>query len=336
MSPLRMLMNLNLVHRCALHAVAMALAATVTHGSFAQWKPEKNVEIVVGLAAGSFQDLTGRTVQRIIQEQKLINVSSSVVNKVGAGGVIAWSYLTTRAGDPHYLLITSPSILTSHIMGVSPHSHTDFTPVATLSGQYIALAVNANSPIKSGRDLIDRLKKDVNAVTFANNGRGNNLHILIAQVAKGAGVDVKKLKVAIFQGGGELTTAALGGHVDVIATATSNILPHLQSGKLRIIGIGSPRRLSGTLAAVPTWKEQGLDIVAQNWSGVVGPKGMTSAQLATWDEVFGKLVKTEEWKAGLERNYQEAAYLNSSETAAYLREQNALLRASLVDLGLAK
>jgi len=315
---------------------AALLAMVAGWPAYAQWKPEKNVEIVVGLAAGSFQDHTGRLLQRIIQEQKLIGTSSSVVNRAGGGGSIAWAYLAQRANDPHTLLITSPTILTSNIIGATPYSYTDFTPVATLSGQYIALAVNTNSAIKSGRDLLERLKKDINSVTFANNGRGSNLHILMGLVAASAGVDVKKLKIAIFQGGGELTTAVLGGHVDVISTATSNILPHYVSGKLRIIGIGAPQRLGGALANVATWKEQGVDAVVHNWSGVMGPRGMTAAQLAAWDEVFGKIVKTDEWKSDLERNFQEPAYLTSRETAVYLREQHALMRAALVDLGLAK
>jgi putative tricarboxylic transport membrane protein len=324
--------------RCLTLAATLAAALLVaTPGAAqAQWKPEKNVEVVVGLAAGSFQDHTGRMIQKVLQEQRLLGVTSSVVNRVGAGGIVAWAYLAQHAGDPQYLLVTSPSILTAHITGASQYSYTDFTPLAMLSSQYIALAVNASSPIKSGRDLMERLKKDITSVTFANNGLGNNLHILIALVAKSAGVDAKKLKVAIFQGGGELTTAVLGGHVDVISTATSNILPHLQAGKLRIIGIASARRLGGALATIPTWKEQGVDAVVPNWSGVMAPKGLTPAQLAWWDDVFAKVVKSEDWKNDLERNFQEPEYLASADAAAYLRTQYAQLKAALSDLGLAK
>ena len=257
--------------KTALLAVLVMAPINAVH---AQWKPEKNVEIVVALAAGSFQDHTARLLQKIMQEQKLIATSTSVVNRPGGGGNVGWAYLATRANDPHYLLITSPTILTSNIIGATPHSYTDFSPVATLSGQYIALAVNANHAIKNGRDLLDRLKKDVTSVTFANNGRGSSLHILMGLVAKSTGADVKKLKIAIFQGGGELTTAAMGGHVDVIATATSNLLPHHVSGKLRIIGIASPRRLGGALTDVATWQEQGVDAVVQNWSGVISSTSM--------------------------------------------------------------
>ena len=322
--------------RIAALAIANSIAIVCTLPARAQWKPAKTVEIVVALAAGSFQDHTARLLQKIMQEQKLVPANVSVVNRPGGGGNVGWSYLASRAQDPHYLLISSPTILTANIIGGTPHNYSDFSPVATLSGQYIALAVNAASPIGNGRDLLERLKKDVTSVTFANNGRGSSLHILMGLVAKSTGADVKKLKIAIFQGGGELVTAALGGHVDVISTATSNLLPHHTAGRLRIIGIGAAQRLGGPLADVPTWREQGVDAVVQNWSGVLGAKGMTAAQLGFWNEVLGRIVKTDEWKAGLERNAQEAHYLNSSDTAQYLQDQHARLRVALTDLGLAK
>jgi putative tricarboxylic transport membrane protein len=83
-------------------------------------------------------------------------------------------------------------------------------------------------------------------------------------------------------------------------------------------------------------KEQGVDAVVPNWSGVMAPKGLTPAQLAWWDDVFGKVVKSEDWKTDLERNFQEPEYLASADAAAYLRTQYAQLKAALSDLGLAK
>jgi putative tricarboxylic transport membrane protein len=316
--------------------VTTLLIAATLGTAHAQWKPEKNVEIVVGLAPGSFQDHTGRMLQTILQDHKLLPVTSSVANRIGANGAVGWAYMARQAGDPHYVMILSPTILTANITGGTQYNYSDFTPLAMLSSQYVALAVNAGSAIRDGQNLLDRLKKDVSSVAFADNGMANNLHILVVLVAKSAGADVKRLKVAIFQGGGELTTALLGGHVDVISTATSNVLPHVQSGKLRIVGIASPRRLAGALAQVPTWKEQGVDVVVPNWSGIMGPKNLTAAQIAWWDETIGKVVKTDEWKTDLERNFQEHEYLPSAEANAFLRSQHAQLKAALTDIGLAK
>ncbi len=90
------------MHRLTFATTLAATLLVATPGAAqTQWKPEKNVEVVVGLAAGSFQDHTGRMIQKILQEQRLLGVTSSVVNRVGAGGIVAWAYLAQHAGDPH-------------------------------------------------------------------------------------------------------------------------------------------------------------------------------------------------------------------------------------------
>jgi len=304
-------------------------------GKPVRWEPEKNVEIVVGISAGSNQDRIARTIQRIWQDKGLLNVTSSVVNRPGGGGAVGLANMNQHAGDPHYFTIASPTMLTNHITGGSPYNFTDFTPMALLGSQYVALAARPDSPLKSGRDLTERLRKDPSSVAFGSNGRGNNLHILIATVANTAGADVRTLKIVVFQGA-ELMTALLGGHVDVIATVASNILPHMQAGKMRMIGIAAPQRLAGPLAEVATWKEQGVEAVVPNWAGVMGTKGMSSPQIAFWDGVFARAVQTDEWKQELERNFWEAQYLNSADYSKYLRDEYLQRKAVLTDLGLAK
>jgi len=102
------------------------------------------------------------------------------------------------------------------------------------------------------------------------------------------------------------------------------------------IAVSGPKRLAGAFANVPTWKEQGVDSVYANWRGVVGPKGITAAQVAYWDGIFARLAQMPEWREELVRLLQDPVYLNSRETKAYLDSQHQELRAVLVDLGLAK
>ena len=316
----------------ALGAMCCALAA---HAQPAAWKPERNVEIVVGLTAGSSQDRTARALQNLWQAKALVNVSSSVVNRVGGGGNVAWNYLAQHPADAHWLQIASPTILTNHIIGTAPFTYADYTPLALLGNQYIGLAVRADSPIKTARDLVERLRAEPASVTVAINSLGSYLHIVCALTARAAGADPKKLKLVVFQGG-ELMTAALGGHVDVIATVTSNLLPHVQGGKLRLVGISSARRLGGALAQVPTLKEQGIDVVLANWQGVFGPPKLAPPQIAYWDGVLGRLVKTDEWKRDQEQNLWESAYLNAAEYARFLKTDYEQARAIFSELGLAR
>jgi putative tricarboxylic transport membrane protein len=309
--------------------------AVAAHAQTAAWKPEKNVEIVVGLTAGSSQDRSARAIQSIAQAKALLNVTSSVVNRVGGGGNVAWSFLAQHAGDAHWFQIASPTILTNHIIGTAPFTYTDYTPLALLGSQYIAVAVRAESPIKTGRDLVERLRADPLSVSLATNSVGSYLHIVCARIARAAGMDPKKMKLAIFQGS-ELMTAGLGGHVDVITTVASNVLPHVQSGKLRLIGISSAHRLGGVLAQVPTLKEQGVDIVLANWQGAIGAPKLNAAQIAYWDGVFSRLVKTDEWRADQEQNFWESDYLRAAEYARFLQTDYDQAKAIFIELGLAR
>jgi putative tricarboxylic transport membrane protein len=293
------------------------------------------VEIVVGLTAGSSQDRGARAIQSIAQAKSLLGVTSSVVNRVGGGGNVAWSYLAQHAGDAHWLQIASPTILTGYIIGTSQSTYTHFTPLALLGNQYIGLAVRADSGLKTARDVIERLRADPSSLSFGINSLGSYLHLVGAITARAAGIDPKKLKLVVFQGA-ELMTAGLGGHVDVIVTVTSNLLPHVQAGKLRIVGISSERRLGGALSSVPTLKEQGVDAVLANWQGVFGPPKLSPPQIAFWDGVFGRLLKTDEWKRDQEQNLWESEYLDAAAYTRFLKTEFEFAKATFIELGLAR
>ena len=140
-----------------LAALVLAMAG---HAGAQAFAPSRNVEIVVSSAPGGSNDKTGRTVEKMIVDKKLIPSSITVNNKPGGGGTIALAYVNQRPGDGHTLLVGTPSILTNHIVGSSPLNYTDFSPIASLFNDYVVFAVNAASNIRTGRDLIERLKKD--------------------------------------------------------------------------------------------------------------------------------------------------------------------------------
>lgn len=299
----------------------------------ADWKPERGVEIVVGTGPGGGQDKTARTLQRILQERQLIGTPATVVNKPGGGGSVGWSYLSQRGGDGHVLEIGNTTLLTNQLTGRAAVGYTDLTPIAMLLSETVALSVRADSPIRSGKDLLERLRQDAGSVSLSvGSSLGGVNHIAVALIARAAGGDPRRLKTVVFQGGGEAMTALLGGHIDLVSSAANNVLPHLAAGRLRVIGIASPSRLAGALASVPTWKELGADAVATNWRMVVGGKGLSSAQVAYWEGVLGKLTETGEWKKDLEANDLEPMYLTGEALRRYLRGQESEFRAALAEL----
>src|SRR4026209_1231384 len=122
---------------------AMLACATLTAGA-QSWSPQKNVELVVPNPPGGSNDKTARTVERILVGSELIPSTLSVVNKAGGGGSIGYTYVHQHAGDPHYLVVAGPALLTNHITGASKLHHTDLTAVASLFHHYTAFAVHAD------------------------------------------------------------------------------------------------------------------------------------------------------------------------------------------------
>ncbi len=321
----------------SLLVLAISLTAPAAFSQTGAWKPARNVEIVVGVGPGGGIDRTARLIQKILQDERLIDVTATVVNKPGGGSTIAQAYLNQRKGDAHVWEISATSLLTNHITGKSAFGHKDFTPVAMLSDEFIGFLVRQDSPLKSGKDLLAVLKSDPESLPIGiATAAGNTNHIAAGLAAKAAGGDVRKLKVVVFGSGGESMTALLGGHVGVVATPAANSIPHLQAGRMRVLAIAAPARLEGALATVPTWREQGADIVVANWRPVVGPKGWSAQQVAYWEEVFAKLVRTEDWKKEVARTGGVSHYMNSRDLAAYFDTQYAQFRAVLMELGLAK
>lgn len=316
---------------------ALALAAILAQGTAAQeWRPERNVEIVVAAAAGGSSDRTARVVQRVLQANPAFP-SVSVNNRPGGGGTVAWTYLAQRASDAHCIGTFSATLLTNQILGVGKLSYQDFTPLSILLREYPVVAVSAASPIASGRDLLERLGKDPSSLSFSfASAAGNHNHVIIGMMLRAAGADPRKAKVVIQKSGGEALTALLGGHIDVMVGAPANLLPHLEQGKVRVIGISAPQRQGGRLAGLPTLKEQGMDAVFFSWRGFIGPKGLTPAQIAFWERAFARAVESEEWKQDLEKNAWTGDYLTSAETRRHLDAEHALLARMLEELGLVK
>ncbi|MPZ43433.1 MAG: tripartite tricarboxylate transporter substrate binding protein [Betaproteobacteria bacterium] len=314
---------------CALALAPSAWAQT-------SWRPQKNVEIIVGTSPGGGQDRSARAVHRLIESNHLIEVASTVVNKPGAGSALGYAYLNQHVGDPHYIMLSTTPLITNPITGLQRITYEDLTPLAMLFDEYIVASVAAGSPIKGGKELLARLKADPGSLTIGIPGVGGGGHLGFALAAKAAGIDPKRLKTVVFKSGGDSITALLGGHIDVMSSTTAAPVPQHRAGKVRIVAIGSPTRLPGDLASVPTWREQGANAQFANWRGMVGPRGLTVPQIAYWENVFAAVVETSEFKQDLERNHWSANFAKSAEMRKRLKEEHDELKALLTELGMAK
>ena len=320
----------------ALAAVAPGAIANC-HAQQGAWKPERAVEIVVPTTPGGAIDRTARVMQRVLQNGRIVGVPVVVLNKPGGGQTIAMNHLDQRAGDGHELLVSTMSLMTNHILGRSKVNYTDYTPLAVLFGESMTLVVRPDSPLKAGRDIQERLKSDPRSMSIAIGiAVGGTNHLALALVIKSMGIDVKKLKTVVFQSNGETMTALMGGHVDLAPLSAASALEAVKQGKLRIVGVSSERRGDGPLAAIPTWKEQGFDVVFTNTRFLLGPKGLSAAQTAYWDAVFERMIQSEEWKSEAQKDSLEMDYHSSRQSPQRLAVMYKQLKDALIDAGLAK
>jgi len=321
--------------RAALHALFLALAGVAL--PVQAWQPEKAIEIVVPTTPGGGIDRTARLLQKIIQENALASVPVTVTNKPGGGGAVSLVYLNQHAGDAHFVAINSPNLIANDINGRGAVKYREVTPLANLFSEYTVVAVRAESPLKSGRDFVEALRRDPQSLAVSTpTTLGSVNHLSFALVAKAAGVDPRKLKAVVLGSGGDAVTALLGGHIDAHTGTPSSVVRMVQAGKIRALAILAPKRIGGPYADTPTWSELGYKAVMDTWRGVIGPKGMTPAQIAWWDGVLAKAVASPVWKEALEQNTWEANYLNSAQTRKQFDAEYADYRAILGDLGMIK
>jgi putative tricarboxylic transport membrane protein len=315
------LLRVALLFACCVSAAPLSVTAQ-------GWKPDHNVEFVSPSGAGGGSDQVVRAIEQALHNNKLLDVTMTIVNKPGAGGDIAWKYLNQSGAGGHHISLMTGNLLTNHVSGRSTLHYTDLTCIAQLFSEASGVAVRADSPIKSGRDLLARLKSDSASVSVAvGTAFGGSGHIAIALATTHAGGDAKKLKAVVFPAFSNALSALLGGHIDVVLNPHSSLIPHVASGQIRAIAVSTPERVGGALADVPSFKELGAN---------VGPKGMTAPQIAYWETVMKRMTETAEWKQNVERRGWIPKFLGSKDCSEGLKMHYGMMREGLTELGLAK
>ncbi len=319
----------------ALAAGLLAIAAAPAQA--ADWKPTQSVLYTVPAGAGGSLDQAVRMIKNIAEKRGLLDKPLVIENKAGGAGKIAVSPLDVHPGDPHFLTVITYSLLTNHIIGSVDFTYTDYQPIAMLFGEYVTLSVNASSPIKDAKDLVARLKKDPSSLSIGvATSLGNHIHVGAAKPLKAAGVDISKLVVVPFRSSAESLTNLMGGHIDVMAATTPNVLTQMKEGRIRVLAVASPSRLKGALASIPTWRDVGVDSTYNSAQGVMGAKGMPPEALKFWTDLFRTVTRDPEWLAFVESRQWEPRFVDSSEIGTELKQAYGETHDVLRDLGLAK
>src|SRR3954471_173284 len=301
---------LTIKHCCAVSLVA-ALAAFATPAA-----AQLELKIMAPAAPGGGWDQTARSMQQALMAEKIAR-SVQVTNVPGAGGAVGIAqFVNSAKGDGNQLMVNGFVMVGALLMNKSPVTLDQVTPIARLTEETQVMVVPANSPIKTAKDLAELVKKDVAKVTFAGGSAGGVDHIMAGLFVGAAGADASKVNYVAFSGGGESLAAILGSKVTAGISGLSEYEGQIKAGKLRAIGVTSPQRLPGV--DVPTFKEQGIDLVVTNWRSVAAAPGITTAQKQPLAHAIDKMAKSAPWKDILKQKGWDDACLPGEPFAAFL------------------
>lgn len=260
--------------------------------------PDKPVTIDVGTAGGGL-DMLRRAVGDALQKENLFPGTITYGVHGGAGGNVLMAWLYQQRGSAYAMATNTNRVFTNPMMGTIDLGLDDFTPVARLTTDFSILAVSKDSRFKTLADLNNALKQNPRSVTFGmGSAPPGNDYLNVVRVAAAGGADASKLNTTVFTDAGEIA-ALLGGHTDVLSTTLAEIVQHHKSGDARVLGISSPERTK-FVPDVPTYSEQGLNVVIYHWRGLFGPPDMPPAVLDYWGRAFAKMVDTPTWKQSME------------------------------------
>ena len=291
-----------------------------------------NVKMMIPANPGGGWDTTGRALGKAMQDAKSAD-TVTYENKGGAAGALGLAqFVNGSKGDANAMMVMGAVMLGGIITGKPPVSLSAATPLARLTSEYNVFVLPANSPFKSMKEVVEQLKKDPGSVKWGGGSRGSTEHIAAAMIAREVGVDPAKINYVAFRGGGEATAAILGGNVTIGGSGYSEFSEYINSGKMKAVGVTSAARLKGV--AVPTLKEQGINVEIGNWRGVYGAPGITPEQRKALIDVVVKATKSKSWTESMEKNNWTPALLTGAEFEKFVDDDFASLRATMVKSGM--
>ena len=273
--------------------LAIVAAAGLASGALAQNAayPSKPVKIVVGYAAGGAVDVVARTIGQSLQTS--LGQAFVVENKPGAGTNIAVKSVITAEPDG-YTLMMAANALAANMSLYQPQpfdAEKDLVAVSLIGRVPVVIAANANAPFANVKQLIEAAKGKPNTIAYGTPGNGSTPHMAIELFARAAGIDLQHIP---YRGGSPAITDTIGGQLPLVAVNALEVLPHVRSGKLKVLGVLSPNR-SANFPDVPTIAESGFPgFEASVWYGLVAPAATPKPIVAKLHAEVQKALQTKE------------------------------------------
>jgi tripartite-type tricarboxylate transporter receptor subunit TctC len=320
-------MKASVVAKGVLTAVVAALVVAAMPAQ--AWEPTKTVEFVVPAGTGGGADQMARVIQGIVAKNNLMKQSMVVVNKGGGAGAEGFLDVKGAKGDPHKIIITLSNLFTTPLATGVPFNWRDLTPVQMMALDQFVLWVNAESPYKTPKELIDAAKKAGAAkLKMAGTGSKQEDQIITVAIEKQTGI---KFIYVPFKGGGDVAVQLVGKHVDSTVNNPIEAVAQWRGGKLRALCVFDTKRMpykskvteTMSWSDIPTCKASGLDIDYLMLRGIFMAGGVTPEQVQYYVDLLKKVRETPEWKDFMEKGAFNQTALNGQAYADWVAKEEA-------------
>lgn len=300
----------------------------------ADFKPLSRIDIIAPAAPGSGWDQTARAVQEALKTDELAR-SVEVKNVPGASGTVALAQVAPQKGKSDLLIASGLAMMSGIITNGTDVTLDDLTPIARIVGEYEVIVVPKNVPYNTADELFAAIKADPKSVAIAGGSAGSADHIFIGLLAQHYGVKPADVNYIAYSGGGEATTALLGGKVQVGVAGLNEFAEQIKNGNLKGLLISSKDQVEGvTFAQTSTQIDPELEF--QNWRSIMAPGGINDDLKAQYVEAMTRMHDSSAWSEEVKKNDWNDNFLSGDQFAAWLKEENARVQTVLDGLGLAK
>jgi tripartite-type tricarboxylate transporter receptor subunit TctC len=291
--------------------IAAAAALLAAAGAYAQSDyPHKPVTMIVPFPPGGVADITARPVAEAMG--RYLKQPIVVENKAGAGGGVGMSYVAKAKADGYTVLLALSSISiipeADKILGREPmFALNQLVPIARFTADPTVLAVRADSPWTSAKDMVEAAKRSPGTIPYGSSGNYGTMHVPMEMLSASSGT--KMLHIP-YTGAGPAVVALLGGSVDALSTGPSSVMGHVKGGKLRVLATWGESR-HPALPDVPTLKELGYDAQFSQWTGLFVPAGTPPEVIAKLREAAKAAIDDATFKGALAKVETPIQYLDA-------------------------
>ncbi|MGO4331125.1 tripartite tricarboxylate transporter substrate binding protein [Cupriavidus sp. 2TAF22] len=273
--------------------LTLALGALIAAGAHAQPDsyPSKPITIVVPYTPGGFNDTMARVFSRKLHAA--LGQPVVVENRPGAGTIVGTEFGARAAPDGYTLTVVGfPLVVNQYLYRkLAYNADRDFAPIILGAQTPNLLVVRKDSPYRSMRELVDRVKATPGKVNYATAGNGTSNHLTMEYFKSLTSTDMQQIP---YKGSSPMVSDLLGGQVDVMFDNTPNVLPHLRAGKMRALAVTSPQR-SPLTPEVPTVAEQGYPgFNVSVWYGLAAPAGTPQAIVTRLNAELNKALQSDD------------------------------------------